>query len=61
MTTKPAPDKGDDDMRRKFLEALEAKKAGHGSGGSGKGGDAKASGATANTTSQRMFRRKSGG
>jgi hypothetical protein len=62
MTEKPVQDvKADDEMRRRFLEALEQKKAGQGSGAGGKGGDAKASGATANTTTQRMFRRKSGG
>ena len=62
MTDKGADSaKSDEEMRRRYLEALEHKKAGRGSGGGGKGSDAKASGATANTTSQRMFRRKSGG
>lgn len=62
MTETPAKDdKADDEMRRRYLEALEHKKAGHGSGAAGRGGDAKASGATANATTQRMFRRKSGG
>jgi len=49
----------DEAQRRKFREAIEAKRGG---GGSGKGAGAagKASGATANATTQRMFRRKSG-
>ena len=58
MNEKPTSE-GDAELRRRYLEALEHKKAGHGSGGSGKGAQ-KASGATANTQSHRMFRRKSG-
>ena len=49
----------DEEMRRKYREAIEAKRSGHGNAAGGKS-SGKALGATASMNSQRMFRRKSG-
>jgi hypothetical protein len=52
----------DDDVKRKFREALERKNARHGAGEGGEGKDvAKVHGAHGPAHQQRTFRRKSGG
>ncbi|TAK69448.1 MAG: hypothetical protein EPO13_06065 [Actinomycetota bacterium] len=51
----------DDDVRRKYREALARKKGKQSSGTGGQTGAGKASAATSNAATQRMFRRKSGG
>ncbi|NUW42377.1 DUF5302 domain-containing protein [Nonomuraea rhodomycinica] len=66
MTETPEPEVSEtpeDEMKRKFREALERKRAQQsGSGAGGKGGDAsKIHGAHGPAASKRSFRRKSGG
>jgi len=56
--SKKAPD---DDVRRRFREALERKNNKPPEAHDGIEGGGKSSDATANDKSQRMFRRKSGG
>jgi hypothetical protein len=62
MTKQPDSDKEpEDDVRRRFREALERKKSKPAEAHEGIEGGGKSSGATASEKSQRMFRRKSGG
>jgi hypothetical protein len=62
-STTPSPDPADDDVKRRFREALERKNAGKGSGAShaDNDGSAKAHDAHGPAKAQRTFRRKSGG
>lgn len=51
-----------DDVKAKFLAALQAKQGGRGAGGKGgPGGDSKIHGAHSAAGGKRTFRRKSGG
>jgi len=62
MAEKPADNKvPEDDVRRRFREALDRKNNKPAEAHDGIEGGGKSSGATANEKSQRMFRRKSGG
>jgi hypothetical protein len=51
----------EDELHRKFREALEHKHGGGGTGGKPTGDSGKAHGASGPAQQQRMFRRKSGG
>ncbi|MEV0275489.1 DUF5302 domain-containing protein [Streptomyces sp. NPDC050610] len=59
----PAQDEPEDEMKRKFREALERKRGAHGEGASGGSGvsSSKIHGAHGPASTQRSFRRKSGG
>ncbi|MFG2075721.1 hypothetical protein SAMN05421874_102379 [Nonomuraea maritima] len=66
MAETPEPEvseTSEDEMKRKFREALERKRSQHaGSGAGGRGGDSsKIHGAHGPATGKRSFRRKSGG
>lgn len=52
---------GEEDLKAKYREALERKKGGHASAAGGAHGGGKAGHAESAHSSQRMFRRKSGG
>ncbi|MEU7040286.1 DUF5302 domain-containing protein [Streptomyces varsoviensis] len=58
-----AQDKPEDEMKRKFREALERKRGARGEGASGGAGasSSKIHGAHGPASTQRSFRRKSGG
>ena len=51
----------EDEQKRRFLEALEAKRVGAGKGANGGVGDSKIHGAHGRAGAKRQFRRKSGG
>lgn len=51
----------EEEQKRRFREALEAKRTGNGRGGAGGGGDSKIHGAHNKAGNKRQFRRKSGG
>ncbi len=55
----PADKSTDDEMRRRYLEALERKRSG-GPGGNNPHGPSRSSAPTSNDKRQRTFRRKSG-
>ena len=55
----PAKTSADDEMRRRYLEALERKRGG-GPGGSNPHGPSKSAAPVTNEKHQRTFRRKSG-
>ncbi|MEV4612186.1 DUF5302 domain-containing protein [Kitasatospora sp. NPDC049258] len=58
----PEPEAGQDDVKAKFLAALERKHGGKaGSGAGGPGGESKIHGAHSAAGGKRTFRRKSGG
>lgn len=61
MADSSGPDDGEDDVKRRFREALERKRgaAGKNAGATGKSGS-KVRGAHARADRQRQFRRKSG-
>jgi hypothetical protein len=58
--TTAATESADDDLRRKYLEALERKRAGGSAAATGHGAD-KATAPTSNNKVQRTFRRRAGG
>ena len=55
------PSTPEDDVRRRFKEALERKQKHPGAAHEGIEGEGKSTAARSNEKSQRMFRRKSGG
>ena len=57
----PTVDAADDELHRKFREALEHKKSGGGTSSRAKGDGSKPHAAAGPAQQQRMFRRKSGG
>ena len=58
--TTATPDSADDDLRRRYLEALERKRAGGSAAATGHGAD-KSSAPTSNDKVKRTFRRRAGG
>ena len=61
-TPKPEPDKAaDDDVKRRYREALDRKQASQSGGGGHAEGDSKVHEAHGPAKSQRTFRRKAGG
>ncbi len=60
-TPQPEPAEADDDVKRKFREALDRKNAGQTGGGGHADGDSKVHEAHGPAKAQRTFRRKAGG
>jgi hypothetical protein len=58
---KPEPDEQEDELKRKFREALERKREQQAEGAAGEGKGSKIHSAHGPARSQRSFRRRSGG